>query len=60
MWLPGAGVGGEDLAAKNAKGAKKYGFVGAGLKPALPSVQKKIACPLFSILFPIGREIFPA
>ena len=23
MWLPGAGVGGEDLTAKNAKGAKK-------------------------------------
>jgi hypothetical protein len=23
MWLPGAGVGGEDLAAKDAKGAKK-------------------------------------
>ena len=23
MWLPGAGVGGEDLTAKSAKGAKK-------------------------------------
>jgi hypothetical protein len=26
MWLPGAGVGGEDLTAKSAKGAKKRGL----------------------------------
>jgi hypothetical protein len=26
MWLPGAGVGGEDLTAKGAKGAKKRGL----------------------------------
>ena len=26
MWLPGAGVGGEDLTAKSAKGAKKKGL----------------------------------
>ena len=26
MWLPGAGIGGEDLTAKNAKGAKKRGL----------------------------------
>jgi hypothetical protein len=27
MWLPGTGVGGEDLTAKNAKGAKKRGLI---------------------------------
>ena len=26
MWLPGAGVGGEDLTAKNAKDTKKRGL----------------------------------
>jgi hypothetical protein len=26
MWLPGAGVGGDDLTAKNAKSAKKREF----------------------------------
>jgi hypothetical protein len=26
MWLPGAGVGGEDLTAKSAKGAKNRGL----------------------------------
>ena len=32
MWLPGAGVGGEDLTAKNAKGVKEEGTHYAGTK----------------------------
>jgi hypothetical protein len=40
MWLPGAGVGGEDLTAKNAKGAKKEGTLHEGKKDTKNEFKK--------------------
>jgi len=41
MWLPGAGVGGEDLTAKNAKGANKRGLTTKVTKKELKKVNHK-------------------
>ena len=55
MWLPGAGVGGEDLTAKSAKSAKNRGVITEDAKST--KAGKKITKPFVNFAIFAGEEV---